>query len=585
MRTAFTSRGTEVAQVLLVLSTYTAFQLALDVSSRSLRQTSNPFYAKDAVNAAALIAGIVSFVIIRTRKQHDILNAIVASSMCYGLGITARRQLFAVVCACFNTVATALIVTSSGISGRAMTTCVGLMSLDIWFSVLRTRLTIEQGAILSAFLFTFVSFTAQSRDRALGKTQNISITPYVTPESTTDIKPKPKQSKTKSIRETRWQSVQFKSRKFTQSKVGMVTYGIVRAVIAVTAIYMIGILIRTILKPKLPDNYQLLAQKESNTGLISVVEDRHRMIRFLTSDYSVLGGMYVSQMSYGQSIYAQFHVQEAVRLTRKPGEMIGKTKGGVNGRVLVIGMGIGTVTGALIEHGCDVDAIEIDPVIVRFGGQFFWFRPRTVLVEDAVLFLRRARRDIRFKRRQKYDYVIHDVFTGGTIAENLISKRVLSDIASVMHPDGVLALNFVGDVANSCASSDSGINFMTARLHQVFDHVRGFYEAIDEDSSTNDRCSSRESHGSVQNIVFFASNVSSRTTFRPPTAYDTLGCPLRQETLTRFVDHPLSLPSQSPSTATPDGAELLRAQRRAARAHATALQQEFGQQLWLALAS
>ena len=179
---------------------------------------------------------------------------------------------------------------------------------------------------------------------------------------------------------------------------------------------------------------RILARRFSTTGLISVIEHsiEDRWVRVLRCDHSILGGIWldpaVTTMSQAEAIYTTFHVQEAVRLFLPP-------KPGL--RALVIGLGVGTVTNGLEAHGVHTTAVEIDPAVVEFAQQHFHMSVPSegVRTADARQVLLDPTLD-----SQNYDFVVHDVFTGGALPFQLFQPEIWDAIRRVMKPRGVVAI-------------------------------------------------------------------------------------------------------------------------------------------------
>ena len=99
------------------------------------------------------------------------------------------------------------------------------------------------------------------------------------------------------------------------------------------------------------------------------------------------------------------------------------------------GLGIGTTPSALIAHGIDTTVVEIDPVVHSFATQYFNLPSNhTSVVQDAVLFVDQN------KKHRKYDYIIHDVFTGGAEPIDLFTTEFLEGVRDMMKPEGVIAI-------------------------------------------------------------------------------------------------------------------------------------------------
>lgn len=98
------------------------------------------------------------------------------------------------------------------------------------------------------------------------------------------------------------------------------------------------------------------------------------------------------------------------------------------------GLGVGIASGSLTQLGVLVDVVEIDPVVADYASKYFdWPTPNNLYIQDGRQFIKSA-------PEGKYDYVIHDVFTGGGVPPSLFSLEALQDIQRIMKPDGVLAL-------------------------------------------------------------------------------------------------------------------------------------------------
>lgn len=222
--------------------------------------------------------------------------------------------------------------------------------------------------------------------------------------------------------------------------------------------------------PPLPAGLAILDRSQSLYGLVEVIADSKRNVRFLRSDHSILGAQFVADGSAG---FAFLHLLEAVRFLRPNAK-----------DMLQIGLGIGSLPQVLGSQGMRVDSVEIDPAVVRFAKRYFGFTPTgDVLVEDARTYLRHAER--------RYDIIVHDTFTGGTTPEHLLSLEVLRRIHTLLRPGGVLVINFVGYYEGSQAEA----SFAVARtMRAVFPKLRVFRDApLTEDP------------GDPGNLLFFAS--------------------------------------------------------------------------------
>ncbi len=111
------------------------------------------------------------------------------------------------------------------------------------------------------------------------------------------------------------------------------------------------------------------------------------------------------------------------------------------GRVLIVGLGGGTLPTALAEilPAAQIDVVEIDPAVTRVAKQFFGFRegPKMRVIEmDGRVYIKRAMRE-----GTKYDAVMLDAFDHEYIPEHLLTREFLTEAKSLLTPQGVLVAN------------------------------------------------------------------------------------------------------------------------------------------------
>lgn len=224
-------------------------------------------------------------------------------------------------------------------------------------------------------------------------------------------------------------------------------------------------------EPTLPSGIRILDRAQSLYGLVEVIEDQNRHVRLLRSDHSVLG----AQVTVDHTSAFDFtHLLEFVRYLRPEAQ-----------DMLHIGLGTGALASALEPTSIRIDVVEIDPAVVRFAGQYFGFKTRgKVYEEDARTFLSRT--------SNRYDLIVHDVFTGGTTPEHLLSVEVFQRIRDRLRPGGVLVVNFAGYHQGPKA----GASWAVARtLRAVFHNVQAFRDSPPD-----------EAPDAAGNIVFFATD-------------------------------------------------------------------------------
>ncbi|KAI8904610.1 S-adenosyl-L-methionine-dependent methyltransferase [Powellomyces hirtus] len=239
--------------------------------------------------------------------------------------------------------------------------------------------------------------------------------------------------------------------------------------------------------------YTLLAFTESTTGYIYVIEDPalYGGTRLMRCDHSLIGGAYPHN-DY-DSTFGSFYFLDYVQYLGAP------AAGGREGaekrerRALQIGLGIGASTRTLLHHtSIHLDLVELDPAVVRFATEFFDLpAPHSVHITDGRAFLDAA-------PANTYDYVLHDVFTGGLVPAPLFSVQAFEAVRRVLRKDGVLAVNFVGTIDSLATRT------VVKTLRAVFPHLECYTEAPPETLAET----------SLYNMVLYAS--PNRLTFTPP---------------------------------------------------------------------
>jgi spermidine synthase len=110
-------------------------------------------------------------------------------------------------------------------------------------------------------------------------------------------------------------------------------------------------------------------------------------------------------------------------------------------RILVIGLGGGTLPMALREilPVAIIDAVEIDPAVVKVAREYFNFRsdPKlNVHTDDGRVFVKKM-----LRTGEKYDLVMLDAFDDEYIPEHLLTKEFLLEVKDLLTPNGVVAAN------------------------------------------------------------------------------------------------------------------------------------------------
>ncbi|KAJ1958831.1 hypothetical protein EC988_000050 [Linderina pennispora] len=237
--------------------------------------------------------------------------------------------------------------------------------------------------------------------------------------------------------------------------------------------------------------YHMLSRHESITGWVSVSDETQRGIRLLRSGHSILGGQWNTT---NESIFGVFYYPDAVRLikdnkhhpaSKSKGMMVTKKSliGDGSERALQIGLGIGVSARSLHEQNVRVDVVEIDPEVYKAAVSYFMLPTNLngVYLQDGRTFIDKS-------PDHTYDYIVHDVFTGGSVPSSLFSESAIAQLERILKPNGTLAMNYVG------VMSDTRSLYHVARtISTVFSHVRCFAESLDDMDG-------------LTNMMFFASN-------------------------------------------------------------------------------
>ncbi|KAJ3028566.1 hypothetical protein HDV00_010177 [Rhizophlyctis rosea] len=243
-------------------------------------------------------------------------------------------------------------------------------------------------------------------------------------------------------------------------------------------------------KPDYNAPYIVLDRADSKTGYVTVFEDPTQFggVRMMRCDHSVLGGVFTSH--YNNSVYGSFYFLEFVRYIERK-QQVEKP------RALQIGLGIGVTAKTLTSAGVSVDIVELDPAVYEFAQKYFDCPPGdSHYIGDGRFYVDHVAND------SSYDWVLHDVFTGGVVPGNLFTLEAMRSVRRVLKEDGVLAMNFVGQLDSN--STEAVVNTLKA----VFTHIVAYRE-LPPASAPPER---------ITNLVFYASNAPIK--FRAPTQKD-----------------------------------------------------------------
>nr|POF22220.1 polyamine aminopropyltransferase [Quercus suber] len=298
-------------------------------------------------------------------------------------------------------------------------------------------------------------------------------------------------------------------------------------------------------------NWTVLDRAWSTTGYISVLESNSLHYRVLRCDHSLLGGEWLltnprvekENWKVNEPIYSVFAMLEAVRLVELSPQIPDP-----EAKALAIGLGIGTAPAALIKHGIDTTIVELDPTVHKFATTYFALPSNhTAVLSDAVAWVAAASQS---SPPKQYDYILHDVFTGGAEPLSLFTLDFLTQLRALLTPNGVLALNYAGDLSLPLT------RHVLHTITTVFDHQCKAFRDTQPPSDSPGPTSSPSSD--FLNMVLFCRNSPGPLTFRRPTARDFLASKSRAHYLLPRPDWELELAFPM-SDAPKGGSGMLRA--------------------------
>ncbi|GAA5977940.1 hypothetical protein JCM11641_004339 [Rhodosporidiobolus odoratus] len=267
-------------------------------------------------------------------------------------------------------------------------------------------------------------------------------------------------------------------------------------------------------------NSRTLTSRKSTTGWIVVGEQTvppltpeqggmDMTFRYLRADHSLLGGLWVGPsrnemqarkgpavevsekdvIQRAESIYSTFILQELVRLVKPPPDLPRQSPE----QGLIIGLGAGLSARALQNHGVNLTICEIDSAVYELARGFFGVeRPAEVVLEDAVEWVRGQK-----GKGKAFDYIIHDVFTGGSLPSSLFTVEFWQSLKPLLHLSGVLAINFAGSLSSPSSK------YILSTLFSTFPHCTAF-EDIPTTSSETAKAQLNNPDG-IKNLVIFCS--------------------------------------------------------------------------------
>ncbi|KAI1175895.1 S-adenosyl-L-methionine-dependent methyltransferase [Nemania sp. FL0916] len=269
--------------------------------------------------------------------------------------------------------------------------------------------------------------------------------------------------------------------------------------------------------------WSLVDRWESNTGYISVLDSHVNGFRVMRCDHSLLGGEWtkLGRDIVAEPVYSVFTQLEAIRLVQVPERVPDSEAHALN-----IGLGIGTTPSALISHGINTTIVEIDPIVHKFATKHFGLPPNhTAVIEDVVSWSRLNAPTL----REHYDYIVHDVFTGGAEPVDLFTDTFLQGLEYMLKPNGVIVINYAGDLTLP------PLSIVVNTIRDIFPSCRIFRE---NEPPSKDKV--EEAGGDFDNVMIFCLKTDDQITFRNPVEADFLRSVSRMQFLIPKHEVPLS---------------------------------------------
>jgi spermidine synthase len=131
------------------------------------------------------------------------------------------------------------------------------------------------------------------------------------------------------------------------------------------------------------------------------------------------------------------------------------------GRLLVIGLGGGTVVGQYARRGWEIDAVEIDPAVTEIAISHFGLEPSAARIHHV------DGREFLMRSDAEYDLIILDAFGSSSIPFHLVTEEAFALCGARLAPRGVVALNVIAS-----GWDDEIVRSIAATMGRVFSQVR-----------------------------------------------------------------------------------------------------------------
>lgn len=215
-----------------------------------------------------------------------------------------------------------------------------------------------------------------------------------------------------------------------------------------------------LLAPRLEANTsggKILYQTNSFYGQIKVVETKH--LRALLVNGSPQNHLEAGKDFPNFTHKIRYQSYFASLLMLRPGI----------DKVMMIGMGAGSLASFFSRHGVRTDIIEIDPKMEFVAKEYFNFKP-----EQSRIIFGDGRRKIRQLHQdgESYDAIILDAFATYELPEHFYTLEMFQEAKAVLESDGVVAINMGGIVRGEASRVPASV---LKTLQAVFKYVKAYH--------------------------------------------------------------------------------------------------------------
>jgi predicted membrane-bound spermidine synthase len=117
-----------------------------------------------------------------------------------------------------------------------------------------------------------------------------------------------------------------------------------------------------------------------------------------------------------------------------------------NSKILLLGLGGGSVAKRLTEKGFQVDVCELDTRIAKVARNYFYLSNKiNITVDDARHYIKTC--------NKKYDLIIFDTFKGEDPPNHVFTEESLNETKKILNPNGAVFVNSLGYIDGSIGKS------------------------------------------------------------------------------------------------------------------------------------